>query len=65
MTELAEISHHMTPAILDRELQALDLKCPVYIFNIKPMYRDAVINELNELHIPELEILSVGETYFW
>jgi hypothetical protein len=65
MLDLAEVSHHMTPKILESELHALDPQCPIFIVNIKPMYRDAVVRELSELMIHDLSIMNVGQAYFW
>jgi cAMP phosphodiesterase len=65
MHELAAVSHHMTPAILRRELELFDVLPPVMIVNIKPMYRARVVAQLNSLGIPGLEIMDVGRDYFW
>lgn len=63
--ELAGISHHMTPATLARELTELRPTCPVFVINIKPSYRDAVVSQLLELRIPGLELMTVGKVYYW
>ncbi len=66
LEELAEISHHLTPRSLSAELSKLENPaCPVYIINLKPMYRERVIEGINELNIPNLEILEVGRVYEW
>lgn len=62
---LAHDSHHLTPARIARELGKCSLECPVYIVNIKPMYRDQVIRQLAHLNIERLEILQVGRVYEW
>lgn len=64
LAEIAENSHHLTPRTLQRELEKFNRKeCPVYIINIKPMYRDEVIKQIESLHIENLQILEVGEVY--
>ena len=62
--DLATVSHHLTPARLKHELKKLTNKeCPVYVINIKPMYRVNVIEQLNEANIPRVNILEVGKVY--
>ncbi len=64
--DLATVSHHLTPARLKHELKKLTNKeCPVYVINIKPMYRVNVIEQLNEANIPRVNILEVGKVYDW
>ena len=65
LSEIAKNSHHMTPAILEKEVRALGVKCPVFVINIKPNYRARVVAELAELGIEQLEVMSVGKPYFW
>jgi len=64
LNELAQISHHMTPSRLRRELEKFtNRNCPVYVINIKPMYRDEVVKELEHLAIKNLSILELGRVY--
>ena len=65
LEELAVVSHHMTPAILANELKGLRPTCPVYVINIKPNYRDAVVAQLLGLSISGLEVMTVGKFYDW
>jgi cAMP phosphodiesterase len=66
LADLAEISHHLTPAGLQIELSKLNRDdCPVYVINIKPAYRDTTINQISALNIPNLSILDVGRIYEW
>jgi len=37
----------------------------VYVFNIKANYRRAVVDQINALKIPNLEILDIGKVYFF
>jgi cAMP phosphodiesterase len=62
MASLADISHHLTPGRLNRELEKFKQECPVYAVNIKPMYREAVLRELAALD-RKVEPLTVGKTY--
>jgi ribonuclease BN (tRNA processing enzyme) len=64
LEDLAEISHHLTPARLKSELSKCELTdCPVYVINLKPMYRDTVIEQLKALGLATLKLLEVGKTY--
>ena len=65
LSEIANSSHHMTPATLRTELEKLQLDCPVFVFNIKANYRDAVVEQIRDLRIPNLDILEIGKPYFW
>lgn len=64
LTELAFTSHHLTPLRLQKELKKFKQKnCPVFAINLKPMYCEQIVEELNELKIENLEILKVGKVY--
>jgi len=62
--ELARVSHHLTPTGLASELKKLEnAAVPVYIINIKPMFRDRVTAEIEAFKLPNVEVLEVGEAY--
>lgn len=64
LTSLACSSHHLTPDRLKNELTKLEIKnCPVFAINLKPMYREQIIKELEELEIENLEIMKIGKVY--
>ncbi len=64
MAKLAEVSNHLTPASLRRELEKLKKRdCPLYVINIKPMYREQVIKELADAPVDGLHILNIGRVY--
>lgn len=64
LRELAAVSHHLTPERLAIELGRFRRNdCPVFAVNLKPMYREETISELNALGIEGLEVLEVGEEY--
>jgi cAMP phosphodiesterase len=66
LSELAEISHHLTPSALRREIGKLRHRnCPIYIINLKPMYRESIIEQIRRLEIENLHILEVGKVYEW
>jgi ribonuclease BN (tRNA processing enzyme) len=64
LTDLACASHHLTPKVLQKELAKFKHdNCPVYVINLKPMYREEIVRELEELQIKNLKVLEVGKIY--
>ncbi|MGI8469220.1 MAG: MBL fold metallo-hydrolase [Pyrinomonadaceae bacterium] len=64
LDDIAYSSHHLTPKKLQKELAKFGHKnCPVYVINLKPVYREQIARELAELKIENLEILEVGRVY--
>ena len=66
MSELAEVSGHLTPAGLASELGKLTRLPPeVLAVHLKPTYRQTVITELEALRIPNLRVMEPGRVYEW
>lgn len=65
LAELAGISHHLTPRGLAGELEKLRHECPVFVINIKPVYRNETVEQLRNLRLANLDILEVGREYEW
>jgi ribonuclease BN (tRNA processing enzyme) len=65
LSEIARNSHHMTPTLLAEQLKRLKPPCPVYVINIKPRYRDQVVQQLNDLNLKDVEVMAIGQSYFW
>lgn len=64
LKELAAVSNHLTPNNLAIELRKFNRpECPVFVINIKPMYRTAVVSQLEALAIPNLSFLEIGKVY--
>lgn len=64
MCEIAESSHHLTPLGLVRELKKFPRRSvPIYIINMKPMYREQIVGQIERLKIENLRILEVGKIY--
>ncbi len=62
MLELAKISKHLTPALFAQEFKKLgrpDL--PVYIYHVKPRFRQEIIRELEQLKVRNLTVLEEGQ----
>lgn len=66
LAELASVSHHLTPRGLASELRKFNkIDCPVYVINMKPMYRDKVVKQLGEANIRRVATLDIGKVYEW
>jgi ribonuclease BN (tRNA processing enzyme) len=64
MAELAEASHHLTPAKLAVELDKFFKEdVPIFVINIKPMFRAKVIEQIERLALRNVDILEVGRVY--
>ena len=62
MSDLAEISKHLTPNLLYQEFQKIkkpDLQ--VYAYHLKPRFRSQIVQQLEKLPIPHLTILEEGQ----
>lgn len=66
MSKLAEVSRHFTPASLGLELGKLNHNgLDILAVHLKPAYRKRIIEELDELGIPKLDVMEPGRTYTW
>lgn len=66
MAQLAEVSRHLTPSTLQKELRKLNRTgVDILAVHIKPTYRETVIAELNALGLPGLRVMEPGRTYTW
>lgn len=62
LSELATVSKHLTPALFAREFGKIgrpDL--PVYVYHLKPRFRQEIIGELGQLRIRHLTVLEEGQ----
>ena len=59
LERLAEVSGHLTPAGLARELDRMP-PCPVWVYHIKPMFYDETVDELAKLD-GAVRVLTDGE----
>ncbi|MDM7924020.1 MAG: 3',5'-cyclic-nucleotide phosphodiesterase [Pyrinomonadaceae bacterium] len=60
---LANASYHLTPERLHSELEKYRPDRPVYIINMKPAYRDRIIEQIESNRTANVEILEVGRVY--
>ena len=62
MTEMAIQSKHLTPKLLDQEFRKIgkpDL--PLFVYHMKPTVRNEIIQEIAQLDIERVTILSEGQ----
>ena len=62
MAELARVSKHLTPSLFARAFRKIgrpDL--PVYVYHLKPRFREQIRRELAQLKIPNLRVLEEGQ----
>lgn len=63
MKELARTSKHLTPASLAQEFKKLDRPdVALYVYHLKPVYKELIVQELRSLHLPTLHVLEEGQT---
>ncbi len=60
MQRLADVSGHLTPATMARELAKLDRPCDVFLYHLKPAHRREILREVAALHLPRVKVLREG-----
>jgi cAMP phosphodiesterase len=62
---IADASGHFTPAQLHHDLTKakVDFNIPIYIYHIKPLYKQKMTSELKSLGRKNVKILQEGKTY--
>jgi len=63
LQDLANVSGHLTPATLERELQKLDKDVPVYLYGAKPRHLARIRRQVGALKRRRLELFVQGRTY--
>ncbi len=63
MEEIARITGHMTPVMVQAELKKMPPEIPVYLFHAKPPYLDVMREQVEALGEPRLRWLEEGRTY--
>ena len=49
-----------------QELEKFDNPdCEVYVINMKPMYRDLIVEQITQQNTGRLKILDIGKVYEW
>jgi ribonuclease BN (tRNA processing enzyme) len=63
MEALAEVSKHMTPARIRRELDKLPPDIPVWIYHVKPQFYDETAEELSRIDSRRITLVEQDKTY--
>lgn len=63
LAEVAEVAKHLTPALIEQELQKLPPSARVMIFHIKPQFYDETASELHRINSERIVLLEQGRTY--
>lgn len=64
LVDLAAVSEHLTPGRLKKEISKLRARdFPVFVINMKPMYRERVIEQIENADLQNVNILEVGKIY--
>ena len=63
MQQIADISGHLTPQTLVRELDKLDRRLPLLLHHLKPPCVEAIHSEISALGNPDLHYLEQGKSY--
>lgn len=64
LADLAERSKHLTPALIQRELDKMPPDVPVWVFHIKPPFYEETAEELSRLDSDRITLLEQDKTYF-
>ncbi len=63
LQELADVSRHLTPQTLAKEVEKLgNTSVPILVTHLKPQYREEIIKELKKIKGHRLKILKEGES---
>lgn len=66
LSELADLSFHLTPEKLSEEIGKVAREdCSIYVVNIKPAYSGEIVAQIADLDLPRVEVLEVGREYDW
>ena len=63
LQEIADVSLHLTPKTLQRELEKLERDVPVLLHHLKPPCVAKIREEVRGLGNPSIDYLAQGETY--
>lgn len=60
---IADVSLHLTPRTLERELDKLEKKVPILLHHLKPPCVDKIRSEVRQLRNPDVDFLEQGKVY--
>lgn len=62
MRNIADVTGHLTPSSLGRELKKLDsLKTDIYLYHMKLQYRESIQSEIALIRDRNIHLLKDGE----
>ena len=62
MGKMAELTGHLTPNLLAEEFKKIrNPTIPLYVYHLKPRFRDKIEKQLSDLKLPNLSILEEGQ----
>ncbi len=63
LQEIADVSFHLTPRTLEKELEKLEVKVPILLHHLKPPYVDRIREDVKKLGNPDIHYLEQGKVY--
>ncbi len=63
LQQIADVSFHLTPQTLERELEKLQQKVPVLLHHLKPPCIEQIQVEVRQLQNPDVDFLEQGKVY--
>src|SRR4029079_18249465 len=63
LQEIADVSLHLTPRTLQKELEKLERKVPILLHHLKPPCIAKIKQEIAAIGNPDLHFLEQGKTY--
>jgi ribonuclease BN (tRNA processing enzyme) len=63
LQRIADVSLHLTPQTLVRELEKLERRVPILVHHIKPPCEQRVREEIEQLRHPDVDFLEQGRVY--
>ena len=61
MEEIANVSRHLTPRLLENEIKKLKVTVPIYAYHLKTQFEEEIKQELTTL-LPQVKVLNEKET---
>jgi ribonuclease BN (tRNA processing enzyme) len=63
--QLADVARHMTPALIQRELDKLPVDAPVLVYHVKPQFQDEIGDELGQIAGHRIMFLEQDKNYLF
>lgn len=63
LQHIADVSYHLTPQTLEKELEKLEKDVPILLHHLKPPCIDAIQEEVRRLDNPDIDFLEQGKVY--